>query len=178
MRSATDLLIDYATYHRDQRNITTHFVGIPLIVFSIAVLLSRPHFQIAGWTLTPGWVAWVPLSLWYVSRGLVLGGTVSLLFALGFVVGDKVALGSTPVWLVWGLGLFVLGWVIQFLGHYYEGRKPAFVDDLIGLLVGPMFVTAEALFALGWNPQLLQAIEKRAGPPYLRDLAQARGGQA
>src|SRR3546814_9523920 len=34
------------------------------------------------------------------------------------------------VWLGSGLGMFVLGWVIQFVGHYYEGRKPAFVDDL------------------------------------------------
>ena len=44
---------------------------------------------------------------------------------------------------------FLLGWTFQFVGHYFEGRKPAFVDDLAGLLVGPMFVTAEVLFALG-----------------------------
>jgi len=37
--------------------------------------------------------------------------------------------------------------MIQFVGHWYEGRKPAFVDDIIGLLVGPMFVVAEALFS-------------------------------
>jgi uncharacterized membrane protein YGL010W len=56
------------------------------------------------------------------------------------------------------------------VGHYYEGRKPAFVDDLVGLLVGPMFVTAEAMFAAGWNPGLLREIERRAGPPMIRDL--------
>ena len=67
--------------------------------------------------------------------------------------------------------MFVVGWVIQFIGHYYEGRKPAFVDDLIGLLVGPMFVVAEALFMLGWGKPLLAEIERRAGPTHLRDLA-------
>ena len=66
---------------------------------------------------------------------------------------------------------FAVGWLIQFIGHWYEGRKPAFVDDLIGLLVGPMFVTAEALFSFGWGKELLAEIEKRAGPTVLRDLA-------
>ena len=65
----------------------------------------------------------------------------------------------------------MVGWVIQFIGHYYEGRKPAFVDDLIGLLVGPMFVTGEGMFALGWGKPLLAEIERRVGPTVLRDLS-------
>ena len=44
-------------------------------------------------------------------------------------------------------------------------------ETLIGLLVGPMFVTAEALFSFGWGKELLAEIEKRAGPTVLRDLA-------
>jgi uncharacterized membrane protein YGL010W len=68
------------------------------------------------------------------------------------------------------LGAFVVGWVIQFVGHYYEGRKPAFVDDIRGLLVGPMFVTGEAMFALGCCKSLLAEIEARVGPTHLRDL--------
>ena len=64
-----------------------------------------------------------------------------------------------------------VGWVIQFVGHWYEGKKPAFVDDIIGLLVGPMFVMAEALFAIGWNKTMLADIERRVGPTILRDIA-------
>ena len=37
MDTATRQLIEYARYHRDPRNIATHFVGIPLIAFGIAV---------------------------------------------------------------------------------------------------------------------------------------------
>ena len=44
MRNATELMVQYAAYHRDRRNITTHFIGIPLIVFAIGVLLARPGF--------------------------------------------------------------------------------------------------------------------------------------
>ena len=62
----------------------------------------------------------------------------------------------------WGVGLFVLGWVIQFVGHYYEGRKPAFIDDVTGLIVGPLFVVVEVGFLLGWRKDLQQAIEQRS----------------
>ena len=40
-RPALDLMAQYAAYHRDKRNIVTHFVGIPLIVFAIGILLAR-----------------------------------------------------------------------------------------------------------------------------------------
>jgi len=36
MRNATELMVQYAAYHRDLRNITPHYIGIPLIVFAIA----------------------------------------------------------------------------------------------------------------------------------------------
>ena len=39
-RPALTLLTQYATYHRDRRNIQTHLVGVPIIVFAIGVLLS------------------------------------------------------------------------------------------------------------------------------------------
>ena len=86
-------------------------------------------------------------------------------------MGQAVANGSLIAWLAWGVGFFAVGWVIQFVGHWYEGKKPAFVDDMVGLLVGPMFITAEALFALGWNKRLLGEIEGRVGPTVLRDIA-------
>jgi uncharacterized membrane protein YGL010W len=171
MAAATDLMAQYAAYHRDRRNIATHFVGIPLIVFAVGALLARPAFEVSGWPLTPAAVLWAVTSFWYLTRGnLVLGVATSvanlLLIAAALPLGHL----DTALWLTWGLAAFIVGWVIQFIGHYYEGRKPAFVDDLRGLLVGPMFVVAEALFALGWGKALLAEIEARVGPTHLRDL--------
>jgi len=172
MRNATDLMVQYAAYHRDRRNITTHFIGIPLIVFAIGVFLSRPSFQVGSLVLTPAWILWAAGAVWYLTRGnLVLGLAVSLGTALLMLMAHRVPAGTTGAWLAWGLSSFVLGWVLQLVGHYYEGRKPAFVDDLVGLLVGPMFVTGEMLFGLGWGKPLLDEIERRAGPTMLRDLA-------
>lgn len=171
MRNATDLMVAYAKFHRDPRNIATHFVGIPLIVFSIGVLLSRPTVPVAGFPVTPAMVLWGLTALWYFTRGNVgLAMAVSGMNLVLIILAQPVGALSTPMWLSLGIGCFVLGWVIQFIGHYYEGKKPAFVDDIIGLLVGPMFVAAEALFAAGWGRGLVAEIERRAGPTRLRDL--------
>ena len=34
------------------------------------------------------------------------------------------------------LGLFVFGWILQFIGHYFEGKPPEFLKDWRFLLVG------------------------------------------
>ena len=43
----------------------------------------------------------------------------------------------------WGLGCFVSGWMLLFLGHRIEGNKPAFFQGPIYLLVGPIWVAKE-----------------------------------
>jgi len=173
MRNVTELLTQYATYHRDQRNIVSHFVGVPMIVFAVGVLLARPALPAFGLFLTPGWIAFALAAAWYMTRGdIALGLAVSVVVGILIQLGHQVsASSSVAVWLGWGVGVFAIGWLIQFVGHWYEGRKPAFVDDIIGLLVGPMFVAAEAMFMLGWNKPLLAEIERRAGPTHLRDIA-------
>ena len=94
------------------------------------------------------------------------------LLAAMLVGGQWVAAQTLAVWLATGIGLFAVGWVIQFVGHYYEGRKPAFVDDVMGLLVGPLFVVAEWGFALGLRAEVQHAVEQRSGPVRRRDLRQ------
>jgi uncharacterized membrane protein YGL010W len=171
-RTATTLLSDYATYHRDRRNIATHFVGVPMIVFGVGVLLALPQFSVAGWALTPAWCLFVLTALWYLTRGqLTLGVATCAGVGALLLLAHRVSGGSLLNWLSWGLGAFVVGWLIQFVGHYYEGRKPAAADDLVGLLVGPMFVVLEMLAPLGWFKDLMADIERVAGPTHLRDLA-------
>ena len=172
MRNATDLLAQYAEYHRDRRNIVSHFVGVPMIVFGVGVLLARATFPAFGVSLTRAWIVFALAAAWYMTRGnIVLGITVSIAVGVLIKLGHEVSGGSVALWLAWGVGFFFVGWVIQFVGHWYEGRKPAFVDDVIGLVVAPMFIVAEAMFMLGWNKPLLSEIERRAGPTTMRDMA-------
>ncbi len=95
---------------------------------------------------------------------LGLGTLMSVVLAAMLAAAAPLAAGSTATWLGWGVGLFVAGWIVQFVGHAWEGRKPAFLDDVVGLLIGPLFVAAEVLFLLGLRRTLREAIEARVGP--------------
>lgn len=74
MRTLTQQLTQYAAYHRDRRNIATHFIGIPMIVLALAVLLSRPVFALTAPPLIlspagccsrrPRSITWCSTSLW------------------------------------------------------------------------------------------------------------------
>ncbi|PBQ02403.1 DUF962 domain-containing protein [Pseudomonas syringae] len=164
MKTLVDHLSQYAAYHRDSRNIVTHFVGIPLIVLAVAVLLSRPGWHISGLWLSPAALLALGSTIFYLRLDRGLGIVMAALLALCLWVGANLAQQATMVWLSAGVGLFVAGWIIQFVGHYYEGRKPAFIDDLTGLIIGPLFVVAELAFLMGQRKDLQHAIEERAGP--------------
>ncbi len=168
MKTLVEHLGQYAEYHRDRRNIATHFVGIPLIVLAVAELLSRPGLELAGLWLSPATLVAAAAAIFYLRLDLRYGLLMSALLLLSLWFGAALAVQSTTLWLSVGVALFVVGWIIQFVGHYYEGRKPAFVDDLMGLLVGPLFVAAELGFLLGLRKDIERAVEERAGPTCIR----------
>ncbi|MGE4073190.1 MAG: DUF962 domain-containing protein [Lysobacterales bacterium] len=164
MKSLIDQLANYASYHRDTRNIATHFAGIPMIVLAVAVLLSRPALLINGIALSPAVLVSLIAIGYYAALDLRYGMVMGVLFAMMLWLAHWLAWQSIAMWLSAGIGLFVVGWILQFLGHHYEGRKPAFVDDLMGLAIGPLFVLAEAGFLLGLRNEVRAAIEERVGP--------------
>ena len=40
----------------------------------------------------------------------------------------------------WALGMFIVGWILQFVGHAIEGNQPAFFKNPVYLLVGPLWL--------------------------------------
>ena len=172
MKTLNDHLAQYAAYHRDPRNIQTHFVGVPMIMLAVVVLLSRPGWTVGGILVSPAVLAALTSCVFYARLDLRYAGAMALVLAAMLAAGHGLAGQSTALWLGAGLGLFAVGWVIQFVGHFYEGRKPAFVDDLMGLLIGPLFVIAELGFALGLRRSVQEAVHARSGPVRLRAGAQ------
>jgi len=49
----------------------------------------------------------------------------------------------------WALGLFIVGWIFQFVGHAVEGNQPAFFKSPLYLLVGPWWLIRRAAEAIG-----------------------------
>jgi uncharacterized membrane protein YGL010W len=164
MKTLTEQLTQYAAYHRDRRNVMTHFVGIPMIVVAVTILLARPSFTVGDWFITPALIVATLLTLYYLKLDLRYGLVMGVLLALSLAVAGEVADAPYATWLGSGIGLFVVGWIIQFVGHHYEGRKPAFLDDIMGLAIGPLFVVAEAGFLLGLRKDVEASIESRFSP--------------
>lgn len=173
MKTLVEQLSQYADYHRDARNIFTHFVGVPMILFAVVIVLSRPAWVLGeyGFVLSPAVVVALAASVYYMMLDMRYGIALALVLGVMLSVGAWLAQQSTVVWLGWGMGLFVVGWIIQFVGHYWEGRKPAFMDDIVGLLIGPLFVLAEMGFAMGLRKDVQHAVEARSGP--VRSTARA-----
>jgi uncharacterized membrane protein YGL010W len=168
MKSLVDRLASYAEYHRDKRNIATHFVGIPMIVVGTQATLAK--IGIGPLNLAMAATGWA--TKYYRSIDPTYGNAMAAVLGATAAIGTTIAAMPFPLWAGTAASLFVGGWAIQFLGHFFEGKKPAFLDDLRGLLDGPLFLVAEIAFALGLSPALKEEIENRVGPTRWGKVAQ------
>lgn len=162
MTKLEQLLSQYAAYHLDHKNILTHFVGIPLIVFSIMCLTARAGVMVAGFEVTLALLIIAMTVIYYLSLDKIFGFLMLLIFAVSYPLSYMIAQWSMGAWLGASLGIFFVGWVIQFIGHFYEKKKPAFFDDVIGLAIGPLFVLAEMVFMLGFRKDIEQRMLEEA----------------
>ena len=155
-KSADQWFAEYGECHHNSVNEVIHWICIPAITLSLLGLLwSVPmpaswgegalYVNLASLFIVAAMVFYLRLS-----PPLAIGmfALAALFFAL--IVGyDK--LGFWPVWRV-ALGIFIVAWILQFVGHKLEGKKPAFFEDLQFLLIGPIW--------------LLGFIYRRLGIPY------------
>jgi len=88
---------------------------------------------------------------------LVAAAVAALLFAAKAAAGTQIA----SAW-IWFGAFFVGGWILQLVGHVFEGRKPALTDNLFQIFVAPIFLCAELFFALGYKPKLHAELQERA----------------
>jgi len=174
VKTLEDQMSFYAAYHQDARNKATHFVGVPLIAFSLMIPLGWLRADLGGFPLSAALLVTAALLVYYLVLDIALGLAMGIVFALmlwGAEPLSQAALGASAAWF---LALFVGGWALQLWGHVYEGRKPALVDNLFQVFVAPIFLAAEVFFALGYKPRLHEAVQRRA-----REMrAQAGAGAA
>ena len=179
MASIEQNLTQYAAYHRDRRNIATHFVGVPMIVFSVVLALAVVEIPVGPVSVTLAAITAVAACIYYLRLELTLGLTMAVTFFLMCAAASEITHRTgTGACLAIALGIFVVGWAIQFLGHRWEGMKPAFVDDAKQLLIGPLFVLAEAVFLMGGRAALRRYIEERVGPTMARRDGRPLQGRA
>ncbi len=157
-------LASYASVHRDWRNKATHFVGIPVIVFSLLLVLSLWRFEAGDRQWTLSLAVTVVAVLGWLALDLGIGLVMAVLMAAAWAGAEALAavLGTpAAVWTAFA-ALFVGGWILQFLGHHYEGKRPALIDNIFQAFIGPMFLVAEAMVVLGYRPDLARAMGEQA----------------
>jgi CRP/FNR family transcriptional regulator, cyclic AMP receptor protein len=121
MSKLEKLLSQYAAYHLDHKNIVTHFVGIPLIVFSIMCLTARAGMAVGSFEITLAVVLILASIVYYLSVDRIFGVIMLVIYAMAYPLAYKIAQFDLGLWLSLSIGIFVVGWAFQFVD--IEGKE-------------------------------------------------------
>ena len=162
-----DQMAMYSAYHRDGRNKATHFVGVPAIAFSLLIPMAMVRFAgLNGYAISLATVFAVAVMIYWIVLDPPFGVVTAAIFVPAVWLADWLAQQSAlTAWASFAV-LFVGGWIVQLVGHAFEGRKPALLDNLLQALIAPVFLVAEVAFALGLRRPLRDAMMRRM-PEYL-----------
>jgi uncharacterized membrane protein YGL010W len=149
MKPLAEHMAVYAAYHRDGRNRATHYLGVPTIAFAILVPMAWLSFGLSDTAVSLATIFTAVVLVYYVTLDWRVGVATAIVFVPLLVLAEWVGgLDAATGWWVFAVA-FVGGWILQLIGHAFEGRRPALVDNLFQILIAPVFLVAEALFACG-----------------------------
>ncbi|KUJ52314.1 DUF962 domain-containing protein [Chryseobacterium sp. JAH] len=154
MRKIDLLFAEYAESHRNSTNKLIHWICVPLIFWTILGFISlipSPHFcaPYFGCISLVSLIAVILVTLFYLRLSVLIGFIMifamllmeHLAYAINIHFGNK-------SWIVF-LAVFIITWIMQFVGHKIEGKKPSFLKDLQFLLIGPIWLLSFVLKKLG-----------------------------
>ncbi|MCY0977437.1 DUF962 domain-containing protein [Chryseobacterium wangxinyae] len=154
MRKINLLFAEYAESHRNSTNKMIHWICVPLIFWTILGFISlipSPHFCASyfGCMSLVSLIAVILVTLFYLRLSLLIGFIMifAMLLMEHFAYAVNIHFGNKS-WVVY-LSVFVITWILQFVGHKIEGKKPSFLKDLQFLLIGPIWLLSFVLKKLG-----------------------------
>ena len=156
MKSLLKHMKTYHSYHTKAVTEKAHFIGVPLMLFAILLFFRWVHLAIPTFFDLPfSWILSGILLLYYIK----LSSKLALAFApilLLFNILASLFFAPYPTgrgFLVF-LILFVTGLAFLLIGHLFEKKKPAFLDDFFLTLIAPLALTAKVLFHFGFLKEL------------------------
>ncbi len=145
----------YSADHRNSANQAIHVVAVPLILWSVIGLLwcvpvPGTLFRQGLWAALAMFAGW----MFYYRASRPIGfGMLAIFVAMAWLTRGLHDVLGTPGLFKLALGVFVVAWIAQFIGHSkaFEGKKPSFFTDLKYLLIGPAWVLSKLYRKLGWT---------------------------
>ncbi|MBC7691886.1 MAG: DUF962 domain-containing protein [Methylotenera sp.] len=135
---------DYSSHHLTRGNKICHFIGIPLIVVTTLGLFATLVIA-GGLTGSPVFRldAGVIVLMLSLAFYMTLDWKLAMPFGL-FLIGLYYLGRAIPVPALWTF--FVLGWIVQYIGHYwFEKKSPSFYGNARHLLIGPFWIFAKMI---------------------------------
>lgn len=134
----------YGESHQNPTNKIIHWFCVPAIMFSLFGLLYAIPFPVERGLFTNWAAVLFGIALIYYLK-------LSLPMFIGFIpIGGAMLFGINAIYEAVGnsvsslamisLGIFVVAWIVQFIGHKIEGAKPSFLEDVQFLMIGPAWL--------------------------------------
>lgn len=147
MRKIDQLLEEYGRSHQNETNKLIHWICVPAIFFSVVGLIfSIPSTllseQLSFLSYFANWatIALLVILIYYISLSVPLSLGMLFFSALCLALANFLNIAFPgKLWAI-SIGIFVIAWIIQFIGHKIEGKKPSFLKDLQFLLIGPAWL--------------------------------------
>lgn len=154
MRKIDLLLAEYGDSHRNSTNKLIHWICVPLIFWTILGFISyiptpNMYLKYFGFLSIASFITLVLITIFYfrLSWRIALIMIFVMLLMEYFVSLANVTFGAKS-WMFY-LAVFAITWILQFVGHKIEGKKPSFLKDLQFLLIGPIWLLSFILKKLG-----------------------------
>ncbi|MEM7282985.1 MAG: Mpo1-like protein [Pseudomonadota bacterium] len=154
-RNVDHLISRYGESHQNPVNKLIHWFCVPAIVYSVLGILWIIPTPSVLQEVSPllNWATLFVIASMFYYLFLSFSLSVGMLFVSGgliYLLSITEGL-SMPLWQI-AILVFVVAWIVQFIGHYIEGKKPSFVEDVQFLMIGPLW--------------LLSALYRRLKIPY------------
>jgi uncharacterized membrane protein YGL010W len=157
-----EFYLGYKSYHMNVVNKWIHIFGVPLLSLSLLSylrLLPIGSDQPTDLLQLHWGLLLLVLQVGFYARLEVFATVV---FAVGYsglyVLGNYMYLVLGPSHLFVCTAIQVIGWGSQFFGHgYFEGNKPALMDNVLMSLMAPLFTTIEVMALFGYVPEVEKA---------------------
>ena len=135
----------YGESHQNSTNKKIHWICVPLIMFTILGFLSRTGFDILLneniYDIKFSYILIIFALIFYLRLSILISIGMFLISAVQLLIIyylEQILLPPTLLYIY--IGVFIVAWIGQFVGHKIEGKKPSFFEDLQFLLIGPAWL--------------------------------------